>query len=149
MSRFFLVAVIACSFICSNAEAKGRHYNRHSHHRSSPQSGFSIRIGIGGISGFGYSGHQYSGHQYSGHQYSGHQYSGHQYSGLGYSGHRYQAYTYPVYGYSTVGSVAPYGLGYINDPYQSGSFKVPDLLDDPLFIEQHRHESRFPGRRHR
>ncbi|WP_146524642.1 hypothetical protein [Novipirellula artificiosorum] len=55
--------------------------------------------------------------------------------------------SYRGYGYSTFGSVAPYGLGYVNDPYQSGSFRVPDLLDDPYFIEQHRFDSRYPGRR--
>ena len=75
--------------------------------------------------------------------------SGYGHAGYGHAGYGHVSRRYPIYGYSTVGSIAPYGLGYVNDPYQSGSFKVPDLLDDPLFIEQHRHESRFPGRRRR
>ncbi|GAA5507701.1 hypothetical protein [Novipirellula caenicola] len=44
-------------------------------------------------------------------------------------------YGYPFYGY-----------GYINDPYQSGSFRAPDLLDDPYFNARHKFDSHFPGR---
>ncbi|TWU37735.1 hypothetical protein Q31b_45240 [Novipirellula aureliae] len=83
-----------------------------------------------------------------------HQFRHHSINGMAFQGYGYQSYGngsrgYPIYGYSTIGSVAPYGMGYVNDPYQSGSFKIPDLLDDPLFIQQHRYESRFPGRRRR
>ncbi|EMI16329.1 secreted protein [Rhodopirellula maiorica SM1] len=44
-------------------------------------------------------------------------------------------YGYPFYGY-----------GYIQDPYQTGSFRAPDLLDDPYFNARHKFDSHFPGR---
>lgn len=52
---------------------------------------------------------------------------------------------YPGYQYGGFGFFDP--LWY--DPYRYGSFKAPDLLDDPLFIETHRYDSHFPGRRRR
>ncbi|TWU21499.1 hypothetical protein Pla52o_36860 [Novipirellula galeiformis] len=44
-------------------------------------------------------------------------------------------YGYPFYGY-----------GYIYDPYQTGSFRAPDLMNDPYFRDQHKFDSRYPGR---
>lgn len=41
----------------------------------------------------------------------------------------------------------PYAFdGRAYDPYRYGSFKAPDLLDDPYFRERHRYDSHFPGR---
>jgi hypothetical protein len=51
--------------------------------------------------------------------------------------------SYPGYGYPGFGFFDPYAY----DPYRYGSFRAPDLLDDPLFIESHRYDSHFPGRR--
>ena len=54
----------------------------------------------------------------------------------------------PSYGYSRFGYIDPYRFdGYGYDPYRYGSFQAPDLLNDPYFIERHRNDSRFPGRR--
>lgn len=39
-----------------------------------------------------------------------------------------------------------YGYGYVYDPYQTGSFRAPDLMDDPYFRAQHKYDSHFPGR---
>jgi hypothetical protein len=51
------------------------------------------------------------------------------------------------YGYPGVGSLHPYAFdGYGYDPYRYGSFKAPDLLDDPYFRERYRYDSHFPGR---
>lgn len=33
---------------------------------------------------------------------------------------------------------------YVYDPYTSGSFEAPDLLNDPYFRERHRYQSHFP-----
>lgn len=44
------------------------------------------------------------------------------------------------------GPVPVYGYGYSYDPYAGGSFRAPDLLDDPLFRAQHKFDSHFPGR---
>ena len=55
--------------------------------------------------------------------------------------------SYPGYGYSSFGYLDPYrfdGFGY--DPYRYGSFRAPDLLQDPYFRERYRYDSRFPGR---
>jgi hypothetical protein len=50
-------------------------------------------------------------------------------------------------GYPSPGAFDPYGFdGNAYDPYQGGSFRAPDLLDDPYFRERHRFDSRFPGR---
>lgn len=48
------------------------------------------------------------------------------------------------YGYA--GPYPVYGFGYVQDPYQSGHFEAPDLLDDPYFRAQHKFDSRYPGR---
>ena len=58
------------------------------------------------------------------------------------SGYSYP-YDVPVYGNRFSG-----GSIYSNvyNPYASGSFKAPDLLDDPLFQAQHKFDSHFPGR---
>ncbi len=54
----------------------------------------------------------------------------------------YSSYGYPGYGY-----LDPYRFGgYGYDPYRYGSFRAPDLLNDPYFRESHRYDSRFPGR---
>ena len=51
------------------------------------------------------------------------------YSGFGYG-----------YGYSGFGYPDPYRFdGYGYDPYRYGSFRMPDLLDDPYFIERNRY----------
>lgn len=58
--------------------------------------------------------------------------------------------SYPPYDYPRPGQFNPYRFdSYIYDPYQSGSFEAPDLLNDPYFRERHRYDSRFPGRRSR
>ncbi len=55
--------------------------------------------------------------------------------------------SYPGYGYSSFGYLDPYRFdGYGYDPYRYGSFRAPDLLDDPYFRERYRYDSRFPGR---
>ena len=65
------------------------------------------------------------------HTGAGH-YANHGRVGLGYPG------GYPFYGY-----------GYVYDPYQTGRFKAPDLLNDPYFRAQHKYDSHFPGRHSR
>ena len=50
-----------------------------------------------------------------------------------------QGYGYPY-------SFPIYGSGYAYDPYERGSFRAPDLHDDPLFRAQHKFDSHFPGR---
>lgn len=58
--------------------------------------------------------------------------------------------SYPPYNYPRPGEFNPYRFdSYIYDPYQSGSFEPPDLLNDPYFRERHRYDSHFPGRRYR
>ena len=52
-------------------------------------------------------------------------------------------YDVPVYGNRFSGGSI---YGYTYDPYASGRFKAPDLLNDPLFQAQHKFESHFPGR---
>ena len=44
------------------------------------------------------------------------------------------------------GPVSIYGYGYSYDPYAGGSFRAPDLLNDPLFRAEHKFDSHFPGR---
>ncbi len=58
------------------------------------------------------------------------------------SGYSYP-YDVPVYGNRFSGGSI---YGYTYNPYAGGSFKAPDLLDDPLFQAQHKFDSRFPGR---
>ena len=58
------------------------------------------------------------------------------------SGYSYP-YDVPVYGNRFSGGSI---YGYTNNPYASGRFKAPDLLDDPLFQAQHKFDSHFPGR---
>jgi len=43
-------------------------------------------------------------------------------------------------------AVPYYGFGYALDPYRGGSFRAPDLHDDPFFRAQHKFDSHFPGR---
>jgi hypothetical protein len=58
--------------------------------------------------------------------------------------------SYPPYNYPYPGQFNPYRFdSYLYDPYQSGSFEPPDLLNDPYFRERHRYDSHFPGRRYR
>lgn len=54
----------------------------------------------------------------------------------GYSFGGYGGFGYGGYGYG----------GYSYDPYRGGSFRAPDLLDDPYFRAQHKFDSHFPGR---
>ncbi|MEM6690101.1 MAG: hypothetical protein AAF664_11780 [Planctomycetota bacterium] len=58
------------------------------------------------------------------------------------SGYSYP-YDVPVYGNRFNGGSV---MGYVYDPYASGRFKAPDLLNDPLFRAQHKFDSHFPGR---
>ena len=58
------------------------------------------------------------------------------------SGYNYP-YDVPVYGQRFGGGSIQ---GYNQNPYASGSFKAPDLLNDPLFQAEHKFDSRFPGR---
>ncbi|GAA4473159.1 hypothetical protein [Novipirellula rosea] len=58
----------------------------------------------------------------------------------GQSSSRYRGDISNPYGYPF------YGYGYVYDPYQTGSFRAPDLLDDPYFNAQHKFDSHFPGR---
>lgn len=39
-----------------------------------------------------------------------------------------------------------YGYGYAYEPYRHGSFRAPDLLNEPYFRAQHKFDSQFPGR---
>jgi hypothetical protein len=56
-------------------------------------------------------------------------------------------FSYPNYGYPRPGSFDPYRFdNYVYDPYTSGSFRAPDLINDPYFRERHRYDSAFPGR---
>lgn len=56
--------------------------------------------------------------------------------------------SYPYYNYPRPGSFDPYRFdSYVYDPYRSGSFRAPDLINDPYFRERHRYDSHFPGRR--
>ena len=57
---------------------------------------------------------------------------------------------YPADGVYRYGRVPMYSTNpYPYDPYVRGSFRAPDLLDDPFFRERTRHQSHFPGRRRR
>jgi len=58
------------------------------------------------------------------------------------SGYSYP-YDVPIYGNRFSGGSI---YGYTYDPYASGRFKAPDLLNDPLFQAQHKFDSQFPGR---
>ena len=58
------------------------------------------------------------------------------------SGYSYP-YDVPVYGNRFSGGSIE---SYTYDPYASGRFKAPDLLNDPLFQAQHKFDSHFPGR---
>ncbi|MGB7343366.1 MAG: hypothetical protein WBD20_04095 [Pirellulaceae bacterium] len=58
------------------------------------------------------------------------------------SGYSYP-YDVPVYNNRFNGGNS---FGYVYDPYASGSFKAPDLLNDPLFQAQHKFDSHYPGR---
>lgn len=65
--------------------------------------------------------------------------------GLGYSsgyGSGYSGYS----GLSDFNGIPYYGYGYAYDPYRHGSFRAPDLLDEPYFRAQHKFDSQFPGR---
>jgi hypothetical protein len=54
---------------------------------------------------------------------------------------------YSPSGYYPQGTFDPYAFdGRAYDPYRYGSFRAPDLLDDPYFRERHRFDSRYPGR---
>ncbi|KAA5547292.1 hypothetical protein FYK55_02535 [Roseiconus nitratireducens] len=58
--------------------------------------------------------------------------------------------SYPYYNYPRPGQFDPYRFdNYVHDPYITGRFRAPDLLNDPYFRERHRYESRFPGHRHK
>ncbi|MEM6469378.1 MAG: hypothetical protein AAF802_07390 [Planctomycetota bacterium] len=58
--------------------------------------------------------------------------------------------SYPQYNYPRPGQFDPYRFdNYVYDPYQFGSFREPDLMNDPYFRERHRNDSMFPGRRSR
>ncbi len=59
--------------------------------------------------------------------------------------------SYPAYNYPRPGSFDPYRFdNYVYDPYRFGSFREPDLLNDPYFRERTRHDSHFSGKhRHR
>ncbi|MCM2373157.1 hypothetical protein [Aporhodopirellula aestuarii] len=58
-------------------------------------------------------------------------------SGFGYG------YSVPMYN-TRFG--AGYGMGYVYDPYATGSFEPPDLLNAPMFRAQHKFDSHYPGR---
>ncbi len=73
---------------------------------------------------------------------------------------RWQSTASPSYGYGPYGSYGyggngrygypgafpSSGFGYIYDPYATGSFRAPDMHNDPYFQWQHKFDSRFPGR---
>ena len=58
------------------------------------------------------------------------------------SGYSYP-YDIPVYSQRSGGGSI---YGYHFNPYASGSFEAPDLLNDPLFKAQHKFDSQFQGR---
>lgn len=56
--------------------------------------------------------------------------------------------SYPYYNYPRPGEFDPYRFdSYVYDPYRTGSFRAPDLINDPYFRERYRYDSHFPGRR--
>ena len=58
--------------------------------------------------------------------------------------------SYPAYNYPKPGQFDPYRFdNYTYYPYQFGSFREPDLLNDPYFRERTRYDSAFPGKRYR
>jgi hypothetical protein len=57
--------------------------------------------------------------------------------GFGYGGNG--AYGYP-------GAFSVGGYGYLYDPYATGRFRAPDLMDDPVYQYQNKFNSRYPGR---
>jgi hypothetical protein len=119
-----VVCAIECTVECNNANAQGR-------------MGKACRTGARGLSrrAIGNHGH-YGGPSYHRSHYASPSFG---FSiGIG---------SYPGYGYSSFGYMDPYrfdGFGY--DPYRYGSFRAPDLLNDPYFRERYRYDSRFPGR---
>jgi len=55
--------------------------------------------------------------------------------------------SYPAYNYPRPGAFDPYRFdNYVYDPYRFGSFREPDLLNDPYFRERTRYDSHFPGK---
>lgn len=48
------------------------------------------------------------------------------------------------YGISTAKPIA--GSPFLYDPYATGRFRAPDLMDDPYFRARHKFDSRYPGR---
>jgi len=57
--------------------------------------------------------------------------------------------SYPYYRYPRPGNFDPYRFdNYVHDPYETGRFRAPDLLNDPYFRERHRYDSAFRSRRH-
>jgi hypothetical protein len=135
-----ILATVVIAFPCTSAQAQGR---------SGKGRGFKINSGHGIGKMRGHSSSRYAHHGGPG-NYRSHYpspsfgfsigiggYPGYGYSGLGYSN----------FGYSSFGYLDAYrfdGFGY--DPYRYGTFRAPDLLDDPYFIQRHRYDSQFPGR---
>ncbi|WP_144059834.1 hypothetical protein [Rhodopirellula sallentina] len=62
--------------------------------------------------------------------------------GFSRSGYGY-GYGVPMYP-TRFGAGSP--MGYVYDPYASGSFEPPDMHNDPMFRAQHKFDSHFPGR---
>lgn len=68
----------------------------------------------------------------------------------------FQAFGFSFGGFGTQRGLAPYqnpnqypiynNFGYVFDPYERGSFDVPDLMDDPFIQRQYKFDSHFPGR---
>lgn len=57
--------------------------------------------------------------------------------------------SYPDYNYPSPGQFDPFRFdNYVYDPVRFGSFREPDLLNDPYFRERHRYDSAFVGRRY-
>lgn len=60
--------------------------------------------------------------------------------GSGYRGYRGHS------GFRDFNRIPYYGYGYAYEPYRHGSFRAPDLLNEPSFRAQHKFDSKFPGR---
>jgi hypothetical protein len=49
-------------------------------------------------------------------------------------------------GYGYPGAFPAGGYGYLYDPYATGRFRAPDLMDDPVYQYQTKFNSRYPSR---
>ncbi|TWU59977.1 hypothetical protein Poly51_02500 [Rubripirellula tenax] len=132
-----IVIVAAIVWATEAADVLAQHHHGNNGHRHSsqrfPTQGYSSSFGItiGGSNGF----------------------ANDRFAQPGFAARGFgaPAVAYPSYGYGGYRGLSypdPYrfdGFGY--DPYRYGSFRAPDLMQDPYFQWQHKYDSAFPGRR--